>query len=321
MPIPKISVIMPTFNNAAFLKEAVDSVLNQTYANLELVIIDNYSTDNTEQIVRSYQSNRIKYYKFANEGIIARSRNFGIKQSAGDLTAFLDSDDIWLKDKLQNQVSIMGEDQEVALVFSSFKVLEGGAGPSSKLIGPKYFMKPGFHYGQLIKANFIVLSSVLVKTNILRDKGLFDESGDFGFAEDYKMWLSIARQNKIASTPGVEGFYRIHPFNSNVNEKRLKNALDVVGHEFKHQWISKHKYNRAKANWIFREGCMQLEHDPPKARSAFLSVIKINFYNIKLLILSIIGLIFTFFPFIYKMVREKQLDKKIGAKLLNPQNL
>ena len=78
---PLVSVIMPTHNHARFIGEAIDSVLNQTYKNFELIIIDNYSEDNKEKIVSSYKDDRIKYLKFKNNGIIATSRNYGIKHS------------------------------------------------------------------------------------------------------------------------------------------------------------------------------------------------------------------------------------------------
>ncbi|MBA7530747.1 UDP-Glc:alpha-D-GlcNAc-diphosphoundecaprenol beta-1,3-glucosyltransferase WfgD [subsurface metagenome] len=100
---PLISVVMPTYNHGRFIGDAINSVLNQTYRNLELIIIDNFSEDNTEKIVTSYKDDRIKYLKFKNNGVIASSRNYGIKHSRGEYIAFLDSDDVWLPEKLEKQ--------------------------------------------------------------------------------------------------------------------------------------------------------------------------------------------------------------------------
>ena len=96
------SVILPTFNRAKFIKSTVNSVINQNYLNWELIIIDNFSEDNTQQIIEKFKDSRIKYVKYKNNGIIAKSRNYGIKISNGNYLAFLDSDDYWYQDKLSN---------------------------------------------------------------------------------------------------------------------------------------------------------------------------------------------------------------------------
>ena len=98
---PLVSVIMPTYNHAKFIGKAIGSVLNQTHKNLELIIIDNYSVDNTEEIVKSFNDHRIKYIKFMNNGVIAASRNNGLKIAKGEWVCFLDSDDWWYPKKLE----------------------------------------------------------------------------------------------------------------------------------------------------------------------------------------------------------------------------
>ena len=94
------SVILPTYNRAKFIEGAITSVLNQDYLNWELIIIDNFSKDNTQEIVEKFNDKRIKYIKYKNNGIIAKSRNYGIKLSKGNYLAFLDSDDWWYSKKL-----------------------------------------------------------------------------------------------------------------------------------------------------------------------------------------------------------------------------
>ena len=92
---------MPTYNNGAFLDTAVNSVLKQTIRDFELIIVDNFSTDNTSKIIRNFKDKRIKYFKFKNKGIIAASRNLGISKSKGKYLAFIDSDDKWYENKLE----------------------------------------------------------------------------------------------------------------------------------------------------------------------------------------------------------------------------
>ena len=115
-----VSVVMPTYNHAEFLSEAIESVLNQSYSQLELIVIDNFSEDDTKNIVKSFQDARIQYFKFANEGVIAASRNYGIKQAKGKYLAFIDSDDVWLKEKLSEQVDALEGDEEIGLGMFNF---------------------------------------------------------------------------------------------------------------------------------------------------------------------------------------------------------
>ena len=106
-----ISIILPTFNHAKFLKKAIESVISQSYINWELIIIDNNSTDETFDIINSYSDRRIRYSKIQNNGVIAASRNHGISLSNGSWIAFLDSDDWWTKNKLSRSVEYINEDK------------------------------------------------------------------------------------------------------------------------------------------------------------------------------------------------------------------
>ena len=94
------SIIIPTYNRENKIKKAIDSVLVQKYKNWEILVIDNYSKDNTKKLVQSYKNKNIKFFKIKNYGVIAKSRNFGISKSKGNFIAFLDSDDVWMKKKL-----------------------------------------------------------------------------------------------------------------------------------------------------------------------------------------------------------------------------
>ena len=95
------SIILPTYDRSNLIKTAIESVINQEYKNWELIIIDNYSKDNTEELVKNFSDKRIIFIKFKNNGIIAKSRNYGVKLAKGDYIAFLDSDDWWYPQKLK----------------------------------------------------------------------------------------------------------------------------------------------------------------------------------------------------------------------------
>lgn len=208
---PLVSVIIPTYNHGRFIGEAIESVLNQTYPNFEIIIIDNYSEDNTEEVVTSYQDDRIKYLKFKNHGIIAASRNHGIKRARGDFIAFLDSDDIWLPHKIEKQINLFEIWNETAMAYTRFKIIEGDK--ISNIVFPKTGRyKSGNIFKSLYLWSFIACSSVMVKKSILDQIGCFDIIPELIGIEDADLWLRIALKHTI-KCPDTSPLllYRIHP--------------------------------------------------------------------------------------------------------------
>ena len=204
---PFVSVVMPAYNQAAYIHEAIASVLSQTYSNLELIIIDNYSTDTTKEIVDSFCDGRIQYYKFRNHGVIASSRNYGVTKACGMYIAFIDSDDVWEPLKLENQIPHM---QGVFCVSSSFKSIgdtkESGHYLDSILEG-EY---KDFGYDEVVLENPVITSSVLMRRDVfLRAEG-FDEDKAFRFIEDWELWLRLAYHGsiRVLNKPLVQ--YRIY---------------------------------------------------------------------------------------------------------------
>jgi len=200
-----VSIILPTFNRAHTLRRAIDSVYKQTYSDWELIIIDNNSTDGTEAIVEGYLGGRIKYFKINNEGIIAKSRNLGIKQSKGELIAFLDSDDWWSSNKLHISVREMMSFGADLVYHNLFKAT------NEKQI----FYLPirgrtleGDIFNDLLSGgNCIPNSSVVVKKKIFSIVGYLCESPETNTWEDYDIWLRIAKySNKIHKISNTMGY-------------------------------------------------------------------------------------------------------------------
>lgn len=195
-PTFAVTVIMPTYNHAAFIGEAIGSVLCQTYPHLELIVIDNFSKDDTENIVKSFSDPRIRYYKFNNKGIIAASRNFGIKESRGKYVAFLDSDDLWLPKKLEYQVSLMERNKEFALSYVLFGRLHKDGVVRGKYPHPRR-RKKGFIFKELYLLNIIGNSGAMVRTSVFDKVGWLDEDPRLVGVEDADMWLKISRKMQI----------------------------------------------------------------------------------------------------------------------------
>lgn len=236
MSEPKlISVVMPTYNHAAFIGSAIGSVLNQTYSNLELIIVDNYSGDNTEAVVAACGDPRIRYVKFANKGIIAAARNHGIGLAKGEYVAFLDSDDLWQTEKLRVQLDSFNRAADTAMVYSRFRTITGEA-VSEQVLPKIQRCLSGAIFRALYLRHFIACSGVMVRKNILEQNGGFDEAPAMVAAEDADLWLKISLTSKIQCASEQPLFvYRIHAANlSQGYFKRYKRAVMLARRYYVH---------------------------------------------------------------------------------------
>jgi glycosyltransferase involved in cell wall biosynthesis len=181
---PKVSVIIPTYNRAHYIQKALDSVMAQTYQDFEVIVIDDGSTDNTREVVKQY-GEKVRYFYQENTGIPG-ARNAGIRNSAGDYIAFLDSDDYWVKEKLERQMALFSEHPEYGMVASCCASIEqDGSFREKNRPG-----KSGWILEDIFQKNFIRTSSAIVKRECLEKIGLFDE--ELQQCQEYDLWMHIA---------------------------------------------------------------------------------------------------------------------------------
>lgn len=204
-----VSIVIPTYNHAQYLSRALRSVLDQTYIHWEAIVVDNHSTDGTDEIMRNFKDLRIKYLKIFNEGVIAKSRNAGIKASNGEWIAFLDSDDWWTSDKLQECVNNI--DPEVDLIYHDLDISSNKLKIfRRKIIKPRQVNSPVL-IDLIINRNALATSSVMVRKNILNQIGGMNESPGMVAAEDYNTWLRIAKlTNGFKHLSKTLGFYQLN---------------------------------------------------------------------------------------------------------------
>ena len=138
-----VSIIMPSYNTGKFIQETIDSVINQTYDNWELIIVDDCSSDNTDEIVKSIKDDRIFYLKNKKNSGAAVSRNKALKMAKGKWIAFLDSDDLWKKDKLEKQIKFMKNNNYHFSYTNYVEIDENDAKTGTKVTGPKKITKIG----------------------------------------------------------------------------------------------------------------------------------------------------------------------------------
>ena len=179
---------MPTYNHGEFIGESVESVLAQTYTNWELIIVNNFSTDNTDQVLSTYIDSRIHIEKFSNGGVIAKSRNKGLTLAKGKYIAFLDSDDIWEIGKLSIQVAVMNKRDDLLLCSTALIYF-----PNKKRSPLVNRLDKIISLNRLKKANIISNSSVLIKYSCIKEIGFLDESPELMTIEDYDFWLRILK--------------------------------------------------------------------------------------------------------------------------------
>ncbi len=211
-------MIVPTYNRAHLVTETIDSILSQTFKDFELIVVDNYSIDNTEDVVKSYTDKRIRYSKHQNNGVVAVNRNYGISKAQGDYIAFCDDDDLWMPEKLERQVLEFEGDSQVGLVCTNGINFDKN-GEHGEFF-PTTLGDSTLTFKSLVWNNSIICSSALVKRQAIDDVGVLDESPEIVTAEDYEFWLRIAKRYKVRYTSLPLVKYRTHPDAYRYNKAR-----------------------------------------------------------------------------------------------------
>lgn len=224
MKQPAVSIVIPTYNHAAFLRKALRSVLDQSFQDWEAIVVNNFSEDDTAEVVASFDDPRIRLFDFRNNGIIAASRNHGIGLSRGEYIAFLDSDDVWYSGKLLKCVEKMGEGYDIVCHGENW--VEEGAASRKIYYGP---ISETSYEALLMKGNCLSTSAIMVRKSVLEDVGNFSEDPEIVTVEDYDLWLRLAeRRCRFAFLDQILGEYMLHAGNQSKAVLRHMNAELVV---------------------------------------------------------------------------------------------
>jgi glycosyltransferase involved in cell wall biosynthesis len=201
---PQVSIIIPTYNRAHFLPDAIESVFAQTYRNWELIVVDDGSTDNTKEVVEKYGS-RVRYFYQENKGPGA-ARNLGIRQARGEYIAFLDSDDMWMPEKLERQVRLFEREPDVGLAgCGCYYVDEGGT-----VRGAEQAPYTIDHKDMQVRCALVGSTDAAMARRVcFEEVGLFDES--LLRCEDWDMWLRISKRYTVKCIRDPLVKIRVHP--------------------------------------------------------------------------------------------------------------
>jgi len=232
---PGISVIIPTYNQADLLREAIQSIIDQTFTDWETIVVNNYSEDSTIDVVESFKDSRISLINFSNHGIIGISRNEGVRHAKADIIAFLDSDDTWTNLKLERIISVFRQKPGVELVCHDEWLLLENTIKSVMEYGPYKS-----YHNLLFRKNCLSTSAVAMLRHKFIEIGGFSEELRFAGAEDYDLWLRLARAGcTIEYLHEVLGTFRVHDqsFTAKI-QQFCENYLNVLNYHFEN-WPGK----------------------------------------------------------------------------------
>jgi glycosyltransferase involved in cell wall biosynthesis len=253
---PVVSVIIPTYNCAPYLAEAIDSVLLQAGVNMEIIVVDDGSTDNTKEVIEKYR-HRITYISQMPRRGASAARNLGIQRASGDWIAFQDADDIWLPEKLSMQLDALQRYPDARLVFADTLLFRESVVIQDSLSNTSLknwcacnaTQSPEIYYGhiysELVLKCFIYSISVVLPHKVLDEVGIFDEALEK--AEDYDLWLRIARNHPVVYLDRIFCKYRFR-------DDGLSGALEVRPSRFfraNTAVLDKH----LSSNWIPGQYC------------------------------------------------------------------
>jgi glycosyltransferase involved in cell wall biosynthesis len=216
---PLISVIIPSYNSARFVPQAVQSVIEQTYSPVEVIVVDDGSTDDTrERLVP--QNGRIRYVYQSNGGL-SKARNHGINEAQGELIAFLDADDQWLPEKLQKQWECLRANPDAPLVHTDFYRLCEPSGAIVYKYRDQKRLFSGYCYSEFFWGNSVLPSTVLVTRLCLEEIGQFDEEIRGASTQDLDLWIRLARYFPLSYIDEPLVLYREHPTNASRNQRMM----------------------------------------------------------------------------------------------------
>jgi glycosyltransferase involved in cell wall biosynthesis len=228
MSIPEVSVIMPCYNHSRYLPESIESILGQSYGDLELIIADDCSSDNSVDVIESFKRRDkriIGIYNKENKGA-SGSRNSAMTASKGNYVAFCDADDVWEKEKLRIQMNCMLNNRGYAAIHSDSTIIDGQGNPTGERFSSLHQSKKrsGSLFHELCIANFINIQTVLLRRQCVNDVGLFEE--DIKYVEDWIYWVKVANRFNFFYIDEPLGRYRVHEGSTNKNiEGCTKNLI------------------------------------------------------------------------------------------------
>ena len=229
---PLVSVIIPVFNKENYVSSAIESVLSQTHVQLEVIVVNDGSTDNSLETVNRFTDSRIHVIDQANQGV-ERARNLGFLKSVGSFIVFLDADDLMGSDRLTKQINLFNSDPNLVLVGTWANVIDH----SGNLIGSicPNTSNAAIQLGNLFRNQF-VSSSVMVRRRVIADGFVFNEMRGKRFAEDFDLWNRVSKKGLVTNIPEkLTSYRRLNASRSQSTADSLLESARDISAEWLHQ--------------------------------------------------------------------------------------
>lgn len=283
---PTVSAVIPTYNRAHLVGRAIQSVLNQTYQDFEIIVVDDGSTDNTEEVVKSFNDPRIRYIRHDQNRGGSAARNTGIKMARGEYIAFQDSDDEWLPEKLEKQMRVFeNAPAEVGVVYTGFWRIEGDR--RTYIPSDKISQKEGNIQGELLKGNFVTTQATVLKKECFEKAGMFDQR--LPRFQDWELFIRISKyyEFKCIDEPLVISYFT--PISISSNQRAQVEAYGLIL-EKHYQDIAKSRKLLARHQYAFGNLLCQ-NGDLNQGRDYLIKAVKSYPLNIKYLVAAFASLL------------------------------
>ncbi len=277
---PLVSIIIPTFNRAHLIGETIQSVLDQSYSNWELIIIDDGSTDDTENYINKFNDNRIHYHAIEHCGILGKVRNEGLRYSKGDFIAFLDSDDLWLPHKLEVQLSLLKKYPQAAFVFGHGEQFGNGAIPPPEL---EYLFVGNVFYPMLLNERFVFyVPTIMFKKTIFEKTKPIDESLLSGGDIDFFLRMANVYEGSFSNEIVVRIRKHEQSHSQRLESIAYEEYLGMIKRFLRKGFLTSMQYHEIASRQYYKLGLLYLSRDNrKKAMGCFARYIKIKPFHIK----------------------------------------
>ena len=280
MEKPTVSVIIPVYNKREYIKETVNSVLNQDFGSFEIIVVDDGSTDDSLEVVKSISDPRLQIFSQSNSGV-ERSRNFGFSKSVGPFIIFLDADDLMISNRLRKQIDLFSANKDLVLVGTWASVIDHSGNTIGSIRPPT--SNASLQLAHLFRNQF-VSSSVMINRSALKNGFVFNETRGKRFAEDYDLWLRLSKQGQVSNiSEKLTAYRRLNASRSQSSDRSLLESARDISAEWLYSNSSRFESVASARSFVMSvNGLDDLSHSEGCKMNSLLQTYKLLIHDLRM---------------------------------------